>query len=187
MSEQEQAIWLSELNAGKEPAFKVLFEKFYASLCGFAAKYVGGSEAAEDIVQDVFLKFYNENGVFETVPALKSYLYQMTRNNCLNQIRRRKIEHSYLSNTDFKEESDFFFNSIVEQELYDMLSDALALLPTQTAEVFKLVLQGYDNTQIAEKLNLSADSVKSHKKRGKQFLKKRLGFISAIISIFALC
>ena len=83
--------------------------------------------------------------------------------------------------------NDILFNQIVEQELLALLSEAIQDLPEQTGQVFQLVMEGFDNAEIAEKLNLSIDSVKSHKKRGKQLLKSRLGDITVILLFLSNC
>ena len=119
--------------------------------------------------------------------ALKSYLYLVTKNQCLNYLKHARIEQEYLSSIEEREQTTFFFNQIVEQELLALLSDAIQDLPEQTGLVFQLVMEGFDNAEIAEKLNLSIDSVKSHKKRGKQFLKSRLGDITAILLLLSNC
>ena len=51
MSEQDEVKWLQGLKVGDDRAFKVLFEKYYASLCAFATNFVNDPDVAEDIVQ----------------------------------------------------------------------------------------------------------------------------------------
>ena len=165
----------------------MLFEKYYAPLCAFATGFVNDAAAAEDIVQEIFFKLYTDKPTFEAVVALKSYLYLVTKNQCLNYLKHVRIEQEYVSLMDEKEKTTFFFNQIVEQELLMLLSEAIEDLPEQTGKVFQLVMEGFDNAEIAEKLNLSIDSVKSHKKRGKQFLKNRLSDITAILLILSNC
>ena len=60
----------------------------------------------------------------------------------------------------------------MEQELLALLSEAIQDLPEQTGQVFQLVMEGFDNAEIAEKLNLSIDSVKSHKKAWKTIVEE---------------
>ena len=160
---------------GDDRAFKVLFEKYYASLCAFATNFVDDPDVAEDIVQEIFFKLYTDKPTFDVVVALKSYLYLATKNQCLNYLKHARIEQEYMSSLKERETTTFFFNQIVEQELLALLSEAM------------LVMEGFDNAEIAEKLNLSIDSVKSHKKRGKQLLKNRLGDITAILLFLSNC
>ena len=50
MSEQDELKWLQQLKAGDDRAFKLLFERYYASLCAFATSFVNDPDVAEDIV-----------------------------------------------------------------------------------------------------------------------------------------
>lgn len=80
MSEQKEVKWLQGLKMGDDRAFKVLFEKYYASLCAFATNFVDDPDVAEDIVQEIFFKLYTDKPTFDVVVALKSYLYLATKN-----------------------------------------------------------------------------------------------------------
>lgn len=167
-------IWLEELRIGKESAYKALFEKYYFQLSSFACKYVEDQDTAEDIVQDVLYEFWLKKQSFETIISFKSYLYSAVRNRCLDVLRHRKVEIKYLAESTYNEETEFFLNQILEEELYVLLKDAIEALPQQTRDVYELALLGHDNTEIAGHLGLTADAVKSHKKRGKKLLQEKL-------------
>ena len=179
--------FLQRINTKQPEAFRELFSEFYNSLVLFAMVFVEQQDVAEDIVQEIFFKLYTDKPTFDVVVALKSYLYLVTKNQCLNYLKHARIEQEYMSFLKERETTTFFFNQIVEQELLALLSEAIQDLPEQTGQVFQLVMEGFDNAEIAEKLNLSIDSVKSHKKRGKQLLKSRLGDITAILLFQSNC
>ena len=69
MSEQDELKWLQQLKAGDDRAFKLLFERYYASLCAFATSFVNDPDVAEDIVQEIFFKLYADKPTFEVVVA----------------------------------------------------------------------------------------------------------------------
>ena len=186
MPEKEEQ-FLQRINTKQTEAFRELFSEFYNSLVLFAMGFVEQQDVAEDIVQEIFFKLYTDKPTFDVVVALKSYLYLVTKNQCLNYLKHARIEQEYMSFLKERETTTFFFNQIVEQELLTLLSEAIQDLPEQTGQVFQLVMEGFDNAEIAEKLNLSIDSVKSHKKRGKQLLKSRLGDITAILLFLSNC
>ena len=186
MTKREEQ-FLQRINTKQPEAFRELFSEFYNSLVLFAMGFVEQQDVAEDIVQEIFFKLYTDKPTFDVVVALKSYLYLVTKNQCLNYLKHARIEQEYMSFLKERETTTFFFNQIVEQELLALLSEAIQDLPEQTGQVFQLVMEGFDNAEIAEKLNLSIDSVKSHKKRGKQLLKSRLGDITAILLFLSNC
>lgn len=179
--------WLVDLHHGNNDAFKFLFENYYAALCAFATGYVEDSDSAEDIVQDVFFKLYTDKVVFDSVVALKSYLYTAVKNQSLNYLKHQRIKQEYLVSREEKEQTTFFFNGIVEQELVMLVTEAMTELPEQTRKVMELVMEGKENPEIAEELGVTIDSVKSHKKRGRQFLKSRLGEIMSLLILLLDC
>lgn len=187
MEEQKDSRWLDHLRGGDNDAFKLLFERYYAALCAFATGYVEDSDSAEDIVQDVFFKLYTDKVVFDSVVALKSYLYTAVKNQSLNYLKHQRIKQEYIVSREEKEQTTFFFNRIVEQELVMLVTEAMTELPEQTRKVMELVMEGKENPEIAEELGVTIDSVKSHKKRGRQFLKSRLGEIMSLLILLFDC
>ena len=67
------------VNVKQPKVFESVFHRYYASLCYFANKFVHDEEAARDIVQEVFLRFWESQGKFANETALKSYLYLCVR------------------------------------------------------------------------------------------------------------
>ena len=66
---------INALSKGKKEAFFILYKKFFVALCLFAQKFSIGKEAAEDIVQEIFYKLYEERQIFHNILTLQSYLY----------------------------------------------------------------------------------------------------------------
>ena len=58
--------WIEQLHAGKEEAYRILFDEYYQMLCVFAMKYIKDKEVAEDIVQDIILELYSRRLRFNT-------------------------------------------------------------------------------------------------------------------------
>lgn len=171
MTERE---WLQRLEKGEEDAFRILFGTFYARLGSFACRFVDEQVVAEDIVQDILYDLWMKKLHFENLWALKAYLYNMVRNRCLDFLKHRKVEEKYLQEQRYKENSESFLFQLLEDEVYFLLRKAIRNLPSQTARVFELMLDGHDNVKIAALLNLSLDAVKAHKKRGKKILQGKL-------------
>ena len=187
MAGHDDTTWLNRLREGDNRAFEELFKHFYAPLCSFVAGYVNDEVAAEDIVQDVFFKLLTEKPTFENIIVLKSYLYRVAHNQCLNYLKHQRVREDYASMRMGEEETTTFFNRVVEQELLTLLEEAIRELPSQTGQVMELTMEGLDNAEIAERLNLSMDAVKSHKKRGRQFLRNRLEELSALLLLLTNC
>lgn len=185
MLTEEVDIWLPALYNGEQWAYKVLFDRYFYALSSFAAKYLEAEEPAEDVVQDVLYEFWVDRRRFDNTTALKSYLYQVVRNRCLNVLKHQKVEEKYLTKQQLKEESDFFLNQILEEEVYVQLKKAIEELPGQTCDIYELTLLGHDNQEIADMLGLTLDAVKARKQRGKQILQDKLKHLVYLFVLFS--
>ena len=145
---------------GDEEAFKILYEEFFHTLLAIACKYVE-SEVAKDIVQDTFFT------------DLRFYLYRSVQNQCLNYIRDKKVEDRYRDRAEVVSE-DFFYNTVLEEEIFIRLQQAIEELPEKYRKVINLNLEGLSDKEVALRLGISIDAVKQQKKRGKEQLKEKL-------------
>ena len=141
--------------------------------------------AAENAVQHVFVKLWIGRQEMTVMLSLRNYLYTMTRNYILNYLRSRNTElvHSYRLAQLFPEASDPLDAQIEREDLLQMLDTVIAGLPTQKRQVMYLRKAGYSNPEIAEMLNLSVNTVRSHYQEGVKLLKSRFGHIVLLIFI----
>ena len=146
---------------GDEEAFKILYEEFFHTLLAIACKYVE-SEVAKDIVQDTFFKLWTTPHKFSVTTDLRFYLYRSVQNQCLNYIRDKKVEDRY------------FYNTVLEEEIFIRLQQAIEELPEKYRKVINLNLEGLSDKEVALRLGISIDAVKQQKKRGKEQLKEKL-------------
>ena len=153
-------------------SYEVLFHRYYDLFLTFTKRVVREHAAAEDIVQDIILELYSRRLRFNTPVALKSFLFLSVKNRALNFLRRQRAQEHYLSIS--VEEESFFLNNIIREEVYYHLQKMIGELSDPVRKIYELTLQEFSNEEIAEQLGLTVDSVKAHKKRGKQILKERL-------------
>lgn len=174
---------------GEREIIRDLFEQYYTPLVLFARNYVPDMEADKDIVQEIFLTLIETPKKFDTNDELKAYLYTSVKNKCLKHLRHEKVKQEY-SATHLSEpaEEETYFNRVIEEEVcYTLLVQEIDRLPEQCRKVFKLVLEGKSNPEIAQDLNVSIETVKSHKQTGKKILHERLQHvISTNILLFML-
>ena len=154
-------IVIDRIQQGNELAFKELFDEFYQALCVFALTYVKDQVQAADIVQEVFIKYWNRRGDFDNLFKVKSFLYTVVRNDCLNTIRNNKEIREDIS---LIESDAFFVDNLVEEEAYRIFYNAVEALPLQTREVIQLTLDGLKNAEIAVHMGIAASSVHTLKK-----------------------
>lgn len=153
--------------------FHALFREYYAALVLFALRFVESQEAAEDVVQDVFVKIWETKDELDRIENLPPYLYQMVRYRCLNHIRAQKLRLAPQSADDVENADDPTDSYIFEDSLRIVMS-AVDQLPRACREVFLLHLQGYSAKEIAEKLSIASETVKKQKQIARKILREKI-------------
>jgi RNA polymerase sigma factor (sigma-70 family) len=102
---QDQQL-LQRIGLGEEEAFDTLFRRYYAPLCAYAAKLTDGNrEDAEDIVQQAFIKLWEQRNALSIQWSVKAYMYKTVHNRCLNRIRDRRLRERHHENLKDREDS----------------------------------------------------------------------------------
>ena len=159
--------WLSE-----EGGFKEFFEENYPSLCVFANRYLQDESVSADIVQEAFVYVWNKRKYVRDASAVKSYLYKYIKNHCLNFLRDTKRRQEILKEK--LEAPDFYRDNLIERETYEIIYRAIEGLSAQNQQVIELSLDGLSNNEIAERLEISINTVKTIKQRAFKALRKVL-------------
>lgn len=141
-----------------------IFKQYSKPLFYYAAKFVD-DEVARDIVQDVFVKLWDDNNI--TIKhSLNALLFTMVRNNCLHHLEKLKVRNKYLESARLKiqEEELLFYmeekTSMIEQELENKLNEVLNQLPERCRQIFVLSrFENKKNREIAEELDISVKAV----------------------------
>ena len=155
-----------------------LYEKYHSILCFFAYKYTKSYSEAQDIVHSFFEKILDKSIVLENEQALKAYLFSAIRNASLNHIKRDGIKQKHsnytISHESFTDDSNYLLDRIEAEILYEVFSK-IEELPKECNKIFKLsYIENLSNQEIAEKLGISVNTVKSQKSRAKQLLRESL-------------
>src|SRR5207302_7994703 len=79
--------------AGDEQAFEVLVHRYSTPLFNFICRFLGDYDQACDIVQQVFLQLYISLPTLRVGEPLKAWLFQVARNRCLDELRRKRAIH----------------------------------------------------------------------------------------------
>ncbi len=143
--------------------FDNFVREHFSSICTVAEKFVKSASVAQDIAQDVIIKYW-ENPDKEKVSSVSDFLFIMVRNASLNYLRGRKREekrHNIVKNESESEQE--LFNLLVEEEYNQLLISAIDKLPKHNARIIRYALSGYNNKEIAMLLGISINTVKSIK------------------------
>ncbi len=173
---------------GEEKGFDYFYLELFPSLCFFANRLINDRYDAEDIVSNAFIKIWEKHSIFNSAKNIRSYLYQIVRNDCFKfhqqqkKVSSIKKEIGYLSSIDLQ---DNYEEEIIRSEFYGEIYKALDALPNQCRKIFiMLYIKGKSVKEIAIELNISPSTVKTQKARGIATLKHKLKLSSFKLFIF---
>lgn len=122
--------------------YKALYESLYPQLCVYAYQYLNDLEISKDIVQDQFIKAWEDNITFLNKNHTTRYFYKAIKDTCLNYLKSKAYkgtEPYVLANLEaYKTEAFFMPETIV-------IENALNTLPDKTAKVIRLSIEDYTN------------------------------------------
>ena len=164
---------IAQINAKDIKGFRTLYEQVYPMLVSYVSEIILSEEAAEDIVQDLFVYIWESDVTFPTFTAFRSYLYTYVRNTALDYLKHQHIEQDYANKMaempEMPEEDE-----LNREEEYQKLFSLIDELPEQCRKVFLMALDGKKNKEIADALQISVVTVKTQKMRAMQKIKKHL-------------
>ncbi len=160
-----------------EKAIKMLYDRFYRALVAYGCQFVE-KEIAEDIVQETFSVVWERQPQFASTSQLSTYLYTTVHNMAFNHLRHQTVRNNYRQGiVDNLQEFmlvDDTTESFSKEEIYRQLFLAVDQLPPRQREVFLLCMEGKKNKDIAEQLQISAETVKVQKRRAINHLREEL-------------
>ncbi|MFH7019191.1 RNA polymerase sigma-70 factor [Flavobacterium sp. FlaQc-47] len=163
---------LSELQKQNKSVYKNVFNQFYKGMVLYANNFLFDQQTSEDIVQEVFIWLWENAKNIEINTSLKSYLYAMVRNRCLNYLKSIKI-------TDDLNLIDLNSALLLEEDIDNISEDEKAIIyrqilkivegfPASMQQIFKLkFVENYKYNEIADELGISVNTVKTQLKRAK--------------------
>jgi RNA polymerase sigma-70 factor (family 1) len=170
---------LQQLSKGDPAALKVIVKAWFPILCRFAEQYLPDGSLAEDIVQETFIKFWQHEGRFESLLQLKSFLYTVTRNGCLNLLRGREREEDKRRQSAVfltEEDGDPMYDELVRLERLMQINEVVQQMPSKMQEVFLLSFEkGLSINEIAAQMKISVKTVRNQKYKSLLLLRTRLG------------
>jgi RNA polymerase sigma-70 factor (family 1) len=168
---------MTSFRNGEKEGFNYFFNTYYKPVYFFACKYVKNSDAAEDIVENSFIKLWEKREQMESEAGLRGYLYKMVYHGCLRWNSRQSMVHSrqkeivYLSDAFEKD----CFENMIKAETLRRVKEAMEELPSECRKVFmKLFVEGKSVVEAAAELNIAVSTVKNQKARGIKLLRMRL-------------
>lgn len=169
--------------------YRQLTQEMLPSITYFAFHLTMNTSVSEEIASDAFIKLWNNPEKIQHVVDIKAYLYKITRNACIDHLRREKVKT--------KRDADLLHgNSAIELPVLDLiikteviseLHAAFSRLPEQYQRVLELqYFDGQTIKEVSKTMNLSVNTVKTYRLRGLTKLRRWLTiiFIVSLVKIF---
>lgn len=168
----DESTLLKELRKGNGEALEFLFKTYYPRLQGYALRFISEKEIVKDIIQECFIKLWEKHQDIESI-SIRSLLFVMVRNSCLNYLKHTAIVNQYRVEYLAKvkgEEKLYYFDFLSDteypllyEELQNEINKVIEQLPERRKEVFLMSrFEGLKNREIADKLQISTTAVEKH-------------------------
>jgi RNA polymerase sigma-70 factor, ECF subfamily len=172
---------MQEIKADNMFAFDVLYKKYCKRLYKFGNSILKSQGETENLIQDVFLKLWENRHKVEKDSSIKSYIFTITYNSAISILRKKARESEFVeylkSLQEIKEEP---VNVELEyKELTNKLDSVVNALPLRQKEIYLLHnVEGLKYTEIAEHLSISVNTVENHMSRAIKTIREKLAVFS---------
>jgi RNA polymerase sigma-70 factor, ECF subfamily len=162
--ENNDRILFNEISKGNKAAFDTLFRKYYSQLVRFAIGFLHDGPTAEEIVQEVFVKIWENAPRILITTTVPGYLYSSVKNHCLNYLKHENTKRKY--EKEQAEVSSLQPAGTTENVniafFMQMLARTVGLLPEKCREIFEMAkFDGLSYEEIAEYLEVSVKTVEN--------------------------
>ena len=165
---------LASMRKDKTIGIQRLFDRYYRPLVLFADEFLKDRSAAEDLVQDFFVKLWEDDYLLKvTASTLGSYLYSAVRNRAISFLQKKDV----LRNSQELGVIDISVDVVedIDEERMDIVMKEVELLPERTRQVVeRVMLRGLKYKEAAEELKISINTVKFALIEGTKRLRERL-------------
>jgi len=169
-------------------AFEEIYRRYWHPLFLHAYHILDDEDEAQDIIQDLFVTFWNKPFVGQIHTSLKAYLYVMVRNKVLNHIRKNKINANFIQllSTRLTEKDLNTVQNIELKELTALIDQEIDLLPPRMKQVFEMSRKEFlTHKEIAERLGTSEETVKKQITNSLKLLRVKFDqnlFLAALVA-----
>lgn len=173
-----------EVSEGDERAFQHLFTRYYPRMISFAGMMVKSPYAAEEIVQEVFIRLWEQREVLAEVKSPENFVFIVIRNHTFNYLRAAANEQNRREQLweALQQRAADETITLEMQEADQFFEKILAKLSPQQQKIFRMSREeGFSHQQIADELQLSKDTVKKHIANSLKVFKSYLKYFRQVV------
>lgn len=159
----KEKVLLHRIAAGDQGAFGELFQAYHQRLGAYIFRLTESLPAAQEIVQDVFLKIWLKRESLPEIQWFDAYLFTAARNHVFNYLRKVARERNQQQLLQAGLDSSDAHDGGDKEQYYELLDEAIEHLPRQQKQVYLLHRrEGLSHAEIAARMKLSVETVKKH-------------------------
>jgi len=183
---QDEQVLLEKAKAGDVAAFEELIESYQKKIYNLAYRIIGNYDDAADMAQEVLIRIFKSIANFKGQSSFSTWIYRITTNVCLDEIRRKKNKKIISLDEEIRMEDGEIKRQIMsddlqpdaaaeQEELRSAVSNAINSMPDDHSLIITLRdIQGLSYDEISAVLDCPIGTVKSRISRARQALKKVL-------------
>ena len=168
-------------------SFNSLFSDYYVNLCRFAYTYLKNTDTSEELVQELFIKIWENRETIEITTSIRSFLYTSVKNRVLNFIRDEKtrLKHHDEYGLEQQKRVNHIIDFCEREELSNLIDQAVNELPGQCKKIFDLCRnQHLSHKEIADMLSVSPKTVENQMNIALKKIRTKLApYLTVLISI----
>lgn len=177
--------YVSEALKGDQKAYQKLTEKYRRPLYFHVAKMVKNTEQVEDLVQEAFIKAFNNLESYNSSYAFSTWLYRITTNHTIDYLRKKKLQTTSIDKPIKTRDGELSFElpdnysetdrQIIHKQRKQIITHAIENLPEKYRQVINMRhIEEYSYQEISDQLDLPLGTVKAHIFRAREMLYKAL-------------
>jgi RNA polymerase sigma-70 factor (family 1) len=178
---------MREIKAGNMFAFDILYKKYSRKVYNFGYSILKSTEETENLIQDVFLNFWEDRLNIEKDSSIKSYIFTLTYNSAISVMRKKASESRYFEYLKTLQEArEEPVNLELEyNELSTRLDMIIKALPQRQKEIYLMhKIEELTYNQIAKRLNISVNTIENHMSRALKTIRRKLESYSVVGILF---
>jgi len=178
---------LNSLKRGDEKAFELIFHQSKGKMMGFLKNVLPRDEDEESILQEIYLKLWLNRKTIDTNQNFETFLFSIARNMVIDVMRKRFNKQKYLDELHsqlkyLNEDGNCTYAHVEYSELENRIYNLIEQLPEQRKKIFKLSrMEGLTYKKIADKLEISENTVDSQIRNALSFLRKEMNYFLSLL------
>ena len=173
------------LNKGDETAFEALYRLYSKRLFGYLIRLVKSETIAADLLQDIFVKIWNNRQNVDSEQSFRSYLFRIAENLVYDFFRKaardKKLQAALLDS--YADSYSHVEESFCDAENDHLLKEVIKRLPAKRRQVFQLIkMEERSYEEVSELLHVSASTINDHVVKATKSVRKNLERYMTVIS-----